>query len=86
MLYDRKTGEKKNLTEDLDAWVGTFTWSPDSKLLFFVAENAGSAPVRSIAIDQPLKKVSPSAEDINARVSMGYEPVNARGILTLPFG
>ncbi len=22
MLYDRKTGEKKNLTEDFDRWVG----------------------------------------------------------------
>ncbi len=30
MLYDRKTGEKKNLTEDFDGWVGTFTWTPDS--------------------------------------------------------
>ena len=45
MLYDRKTGEKKNLTEELDEWVGTFVWSTDSKLLFFVAENAGSAPI-----------------------------------------
>ncbi len=26
MLYDRKTGEKKNLTEDFDNWVGTFAW------------------------------------------------------------
>src|SRR5450631_3946553 len=31
MLYDRKTGEKRNLTESLDAWVGTFAWSPESK-------------------------------------------------------
>ena len=30
MLYDRKTGEKKNLTENFDRWVGTFTWSPNS--------------------------------------------------------
>ena len=30
MLYDRKTGEKKNLTENFDRWVGTFMWSPDS--------------------------------------------------------
>jgi dipeptidyl aminopeptidase/acylaminoacyl peptidase len=33
MLYDRKTGEKKNLTEDFDRWVGTFTWAPDSRQL-----------------------------------------------------
>ncbi len=30
MLYDRKTGEKKNLTEDFDRWVGTIAWAPDS--------------------------------------------------------
>ena len=45
MLYDRKTGEKKNLTEDFDRWVGTFAWAPDSKrYLFSRAENAGSSP------------------------------------------
>ena len=27
MLYDRKTGEKKNLTEKFDRWVGTFVWA-----------------------------------------------------------
>jgi dipeptidyl aminopeptidase/acylaminoacyl peptidase len=85
MLYDRKTGEKKNLTEELDAWVGTFTWSPNSKLLFFVAENAGSAPIRSIVIDQPFKRISPSAEDIK-RGFVGYEPLSTPGLLTLPFG
>jgi len=26
MLYDRKTGEKKNLTEDFDRWMGTYVW------------------------------------------------------------
>jgi len=31
MLYDRKTGERKNLTEPFDHWVGTFAWAPDSK-------------------------------------------------------
>src|ERR1019366_6945795 len=28
MLYDRKTGKSKPLTETLDSWAGTFTWSP----------------------------------------------------------
>jgi dipeptidyl aminopeptidase/acylaminoacyl peptidase len=45
MLYDRKTGEKKNLTEDFDAWVGTFVWTPSSKKLYFVADHAGEAPI-----------------------------------------
>jgi dipeptidyl aminopeptidase/acylaminoacyl peptidase len=55
MLYDRKTGEKKNLTEDFDAWVGTFTWAPDSKRIYFAFECAGYAPVVYADIDRPLK-------------------------------
>ncbi len=39
MLYDRKTGEKKNLTEDFDHWVGTFAWAPDSRTIYFSAEH-----------------------------------------------
>ena len=39
MLYDRKTGEKKDLTEDFDHWVGTFAWAPDSKTIYFGAEH-----------------------------------------------
>ena len=45
MLYDRKTGEKKNLTENFDRWVGTFTWTPDSKRIYFVTEEAGTSPI-----------------------------------------
>ncbi|MFY9561382.1 MAG: S9 family peptidase [Terriglobales bacterium] len=45
MLYDRKTGEKKNLTESFDGWVGTFIWAPDSKRIFLAAENAGESPI-----------------------------------------
>ncbi len=44
MLYDRKTGEKKNLTEEFDRWVGTFAWAPDSTTLFFSAEDEGASP------------------------------------------
>jgi dipeptidyl aminopeptidase/acylaminoacyl peptidase len=43
MLYDRKTGEKKNLTEKLDSWVGSFAWAPDSKAIFYTMEQAGMA-------------------------------------------
>ena len=45
MLYDRKTGEKKNLTENFDRWVGTFTWAPDSKAIYFSSEDEGEAPL-----------------------------------------
>jgi dipeptidyl aminopeptidase/acylaminoacyl peptidase len=45
MLYDRKTGEKKNVTETLDRWVGTFTWAPDSSRIYASYEDRGSASV-----------------------------------------
>jgi dipeptidyl aminopeptidase/acylaminoacyl peptidase len=52
MLYDRKTGEKKNLTEDFDAGVGTFTWLPDSKAIYFSAGEHGDAPLFRSGLDR----------------------------------
>jgi len=50
MLYDRKTGEKKNLTESFDGWVGTFVWlkhpAPEYHLLF-VSEGGGHTTIFS---------------------------------------
>jgi dipeptidyl aminopeptidase/acylaminoacyl peptidase len=51
MLYDRKTGEKKNLTENLDRWVGTFIWTPDSKQIYLAADNRGEGSVEKILPD-----------------------------------
>jgi len=45
MLYDRATGEKKNLTEPFDRWVDTIAWSPDSSTLYFTADNEGAAGI-----------------------------------------
>ena len=53
MLYDRKTGEKKNLTEEFDRWVGTFVWTLDSKNVFFAAENAGGSLTYEANLDHP---------------------------------
>ncbi len=51
MLYDRKTGEKKDLTEDFDSWVGTFTWLSYSETdyhLLFVGESQGDATIYEV--------------------------------------
>ena len=50
-LYDRKTGQKKNLTEDLDRWVGTYTWAPNSIDLYFNAEGDGELRVSVTSVD-----------------------------------
>jgi len=63
MLYDRKTGEKKNLTEDFDRWVGTFIWAKDSKRIYFTWENAGRSLLEIADIDKP---VAPSSDSFQA--------------------
>ena len=50
MLYDRKTGEKKNLTENLDQWVGTFVWSSYSTRIFFGTADEGKPIVSSVLV------------------------------------
>ncbi len=50
MLYDRKTGQKKNLTEDLDRWVGSFTWSPNSVRIHFAVDEEGRSKVLSVLV------------------------------------
>ncbi len=55
MLYDRKSGDKKNLTSEFDAWVGTFTWSRDSKSVYITMENMGYSPVLRMDIEHPHK-------------------------------
>ena len=39
ILYDRSTGKLKNVTENFDRSVGEFIWSPDSKFIYFTANN-----------------------------------------------
>jgi dipeptidyl aminopeptidase/acylaminoacyl peptidase len=39
ILFNRKTGEMKNLTDDFDKSVDEFIWSPDSKTIYFTAAN-----------------------------------------------
>jgi dipeptidyl aminopeptidase/acylaminoacyl peptidase len=52
MLYDRKTGEKKNLTEEFDRWVGAFAWwkaeSAPHGYVLFTAESKGEQQIHVI--------------------------------------
>ena len=50
VIYNRQTGEIKNLTEGFDRWVGSFTWAPDSTRLYFVAEDKGEAPLYVVPV------------------------------------
>jgi dipeptidyl aminopeptidase/acylaminoacyl peptidase len=67
MLYDRKTGEKKNLTEGFDQWVGTFAWLPNSSRIYFSAGESGDAPLFRISLDDLaiLQIVRGTYDDLN---------------------
>lgn len=49
MVLERATGKTTNLTETLDRWVGSFTWSSDSTRLFFTTEDRGRTGLQMIA-------------------------------------
>jgi dipeptidyl aminopeptidase/acylaminoacyl peptidase len=51
MLYDRKMGERRNLTENWDRWVGSFAWTPDSNQVYLSADNEGGAPIYRTTVD-----------------------------------
>jgi dipeptidyl aminopeptidase/acylaminoacyl peptidase len=71
MLYDRKTGEKKNLTETFDRWVGSFGWLGGHEI-FFTAESEGESPIYYVMPDfclegcHPIKVVGGFNDDIAA--------------------
>ena len=50
MLYDRAAGTVKSLTPSFDASVGTPVWSPDSKRLFFDAEERARTPIFAVSV------------------------------------
>jgi len=50
MLYDRTTGSSDNLTEaSFDRSAESLAWSPDSKTIYFIAENETLKPAYAIA-------------------------------------
>lgn len=50
MLYDRKTGSIRNLTEQFDRDVDEIVWSPDSRFIYFNSRNEGRRSVFRIRI------------------------------------
>ena len=58
MLFDRKTGNTKSLTDSLDSWVDEFTFTADGQTIYLAAEDHGLEPVYSVSVSGgPIKKV-----------------------------
>ena len=50
MVLDRATGKVINLTENLDRWVNSFVWGPDSTSLFFTVADRGRQNIQLTSI------------------------------------
>ena len=50
VVYDRKTGQIRNLTEGFDHWVENFAWAPDSKTIYFTSEDKGEIPIYTVNV------------------------------------
>lgn len=44
-VMDLQTGATNTLTDSLDKWVEEYTWSPDSKRVFFTVDDHGTTPL-----------------------------------------
>jgi dipeptidyl aminopeptidase/acylaminoacyl peptidase len=50
MLYERKTGEKKDLTAGRDHWAGTFVWATDSESIWYSAQFGGNSGLIEVRV------------------------------------
>jgi dipeptidyl aminopeptidase/acylaminoacyl peptidase len=63
ILLERATGKVTILTELLDRWVNSFTWEPNSKMIFFTAEDRGRQAIQFLPIDGGGAKVAVSGDN-----------------------
>jgi dipeptidyl aminopeptidase/acylaminoacyl peptidase len=49
-VLERSTGNVTNLTDNLDRWVNSFTWAPDSTGLFFTIDDRGRQNIQLIPV------------------------------------
>ncbi|HTX34036.1 MAG TPA: S9 family peptidase [Bryobacteraceae bacterium] len=62
MVLERATGHTTNLTESMDRWVNSFTWSPDSALLFFTTGDRGRQPIQFIPVTGGAARIAASGD------------------------
>jgi dipeptidyl aminopeptidase/acylaminoacyl peptidase len=66
LVQDRQSGKTRDATETFDRSVGSLSWRPDSKAIFFVAEDHGEAPIWALALEakQPRETARLHADDL----------------------
>jgi dipeptidyl aminopeptidase/acylaminoacyl peptidase len=86
MLYDRTTQKTSNLTEAFDSSVQEPIWSPDSRRIYFVAEDKAEQPIYAIDL-APGAAPHPIAPGYNSEITVSADGkilASTRTSLTMP--
>ncbi|MBN1155726.1 S9 family peptidase [candidate division KSB1 bacterium] len=70
-LYDRKTGERRILTEKFDNHIDSFNWSSDSKYIYFIAQERGYYPLYKLNI---MSETFTKVPDVNSAEGVRLSP------------
>lgn len=87
LIFNRDTGEREDLTSDFDRNVETYEWAPDSRTIYFQAEDRAEMPIYSISVSAGSKPTPVVAEGFNAEFALsadGKEFAFSRSSLTYP--
>lgn len=87
LILNRDTGEREDLTSDFDRNVETYEWAPDSRTIYFQAEDRSEMPIYSISVSAGSKPTPVVAEGFNAEFALsadGKEFAFSRSSLTYP--
>ena len=87
MLYDRASGRHAVLNEKFDRSVEHIVWSPDSKTIYFDAEDRAEKPVYAVAATAGAEPKQILADTYNSDISLsgdGHTLTFTRQHLTMP--
>jgi dipeptidyl aminopeptidase/acylaminoacyl peptidase len=87
MLYDRQSGRNENLSEGFDRSAEELAWSPESKTIYFTAENETQKQVYAMATHAGAPPKPIIADTYNAAISLsadGKTLAFERTSLTMP--
>jgi dipeptidyl aminopeptidase/acylaminoacyl peptidase len=87
MLYERQTGKHINVNENFDRNVENPVWAPDSKTIYFLAEDRGHKPVFAISATpgaEPRVLLKDTYESEVVLSKDGHTLVFTRTSLTMP--
>src|SRR5258708_14892739 len=73
MLYDRQGGKIENLSEGFDRSANELAWSPDSKTIYFTAEDETQQPVYAMAARAGAEPKKIIADTYNTAISFSAD-------------